>query len=180
MQAKLLRRLNAVSASSLEIGEPDYDTRVEAYGSIKPELFSVLKDDHALIILSQCVYDMSSEELVFRQSASRALLSFVQFAGPIVNSEKKYCDEIISKFEPQGDKVNTTQRSSDTSVTWTKVSIQKIIKNIFLSNMGEAMKKDISVQKVNSFYSLNFLGLQIKLFLIIRFFVVPGMGHSSS
>ncbi|XP_039130786.1 LOW QUALITY PROTEIN: small subunit processome component 20 homolog [Dioscorea cayenensis subsp. rotundata] len=145
--AKLLRRLNAVSASSLEIGEPDYDTRVEAYGSIKPELFSVLKDDHALIILSQCVYDMSSEELVFRQSASRALLSFVQFAGPIVNSEKKYCDEIISKFEPQGDKVNTTQRSSDTSVTWTKVSIQKIIKNIFLSNMGEAMKKDISVQK---------------------------------
>lgn len=108
----------------------------------------MLKDDHALIILSQCVYDMSSEELVFRQSASRALLSFVQFAGPIVNSEKKYCDEIISKFEPQGDKVNTTQRSSDTSVTWTKVSIQKIIKNIFLSNMGEAMKKDISVQKV--------------------------------
>ncbi|XP_039133643.1 uncharacterized protein LOC120270649 isoform X2 [Dioscorea cayenensis subsp. rotundata] len=147
--AKLLRRLNAVSVSSIEIGEPDYDTRVEAYGSIKSELFSVLKEDHALIILSQCVYDMSSEKLVFWQNASRALLSFVQFAGPILNSEKKYCDEIISKFELQDDEVNTTQRPNETCVTWMKVSIQMIIENIFLSNMREAMKKDISVQKIH-------------------------------
>ncbi|KAJ0966400.1 hypothetical protein J5N97_027538 [Dioscorea zingiberensis] len=141
--SNLLHRLNAVS--SLEIGEPDYDTRVEAYQSIRPELFSLCKEDHALVILSQCVYDMSSEELVFRQSASRALLSFIQFAGPILNAEKKDCDEIISKFEPQDNK--TTLKPCGTNVAWTKAFIQKIIKKIFLSNMGEAMKKDIIVQK---------------------------------
>nr|CAD1819808.1 unnamed protein product [Ananas comosus var. bracteatus] len=120
--ATLLRDLNAVSSS--ELGELDYDARIKAYDTVRQELFPELREEHAVAILSHCVWDMSSEELIFRQSASRALHSFLQFATSILGS----AESIISSI-------------------WTKASIQRILEKTYLHSMGDAMSKDISIQK---------------------------------
>ncbi|XP_020268432.1 uncharacterized protein LOC109843882 [Asparagus officinalis] len=52
--ARLLRELNDVS--HLELNELDYDTRISAYNSIMPDIFSSFMEEHALTVLSHCKY----------------------------------------------------------------------------------------------------------------------------
>uniref|UniRef100_A0A0D9YB09 Uncharacterized protein n=1 Tax=Oryza glumipatula TaxID=40148 RepID=A0A0D9YB09_9ORYZ len=127
--AMLVRDLNAVSTS--ELGEVDYDTRIKAYDTIQPQSFLDMREEHVGAILSHCVYDMSSEELIFRQSASRALQSFLDFSASIMNNESKHCIEI----------------ENNSNGIWTKGSIHQILEKTYLHNMGVAMSKDISIQK---------------------------------
>lgn len=133
MQAKLLHDLNAISIS--EIDEFDYDTRINAYESINPEFFFTVGEDHALVILSHTVHDLSSEELILRQSAFRLLLSFVQFAALVLGCEPKKCQEPKVALE-----------TNDACLT--KASVQHIINKFILKHMGEAMSKEISIQRV--------------------------------
>uniref|UniRef100_A0A0D9V2B9 Uncharacterized protein n=1 Tax=Leersia perrieri TaxID=77586 RepID=A0A0D9V2B9_9ORYZ len=127
--AMLMRDLNAVSTS--ELGEIDYDTRIKAYDMIQPESFLGMRKEHVGAILSHCVYDMSSEELIFRQSASRALQSFLDFSASVMNNESK----------------PSIETENDSSGITTKGSIQQILEKTYLHNMGAAMSKDISIQK---------------------------------
>lgn len=124
-----MRDLNAVSTS--ELSELDYDTRIKAYDSVGPQLFPYLREEQAMTVLSHCVYDMSSEELIFRQSASRALQSFLQFAAPILNGDD-----------------NSSEIIDGTAVVWKKASVMQIMERIYLHHMGDAVCKDMSVQKV--------------------------------
>ncbi|KAG0488446.1 hypothetical protein HPP92_007018 [Vanilla planifolia] len=135
----LLQKLNAMS--SVDIGELDYDTRVIAYETISPALFSSHVADHALVILSQCIYDISSDELILRQCASKSLLAFIHFASSLLkkDTENSLADGAACKEAPTG--VETGQ------LNWTKAGIQCVIKSIFLKNMKESMTKDISIQK---------------------------------
>ncbi|PIA45006.1 hypothetical protein AQUCO_01700514v1 [Aquilegia coerulea] len=132
--AKLVRELNAISVS--EIDELDYDTRVGAYEKLNQKFFSTIKEDHALVILSHSVYDMSSEELILRQSAYRLFLSFVHFCAFILDSETKDRQEMSDLMVP-----------IESDSCWTKACIQRIIKKFFLKHMGEAMIKGISIQR---------------------------------
>ncbi|KAK1276802.1 hypothetical protein QJS04_geneDACA000746 [Acorus gramineus] len=127
--AKLLRGLNATSA--LEMGEVDFDARVNTYEAITQELFISLREEHALVILSHCVHDMSSEELILRQCASKSLLAFVRFAAMLLDNETK-------------DNQNEEPISTG---SWTKSRVMNIIKKVLLRNIGKAMGKEISVQK---------------------------------
>ncbi|KAF0916337.1 hypothetical protein E2562_005936 [Oryza meyeriana var. granulata] len=127
--AMLMRDLNAVSTS--ELGELDYDTRIKAYDMIQPKSFLDMREEHVGAILSHCVYDMSSEELIFRQSASRALQSFLDFSASVMNNESKH----------------TIETEGNSSGICTKGSIQHILEKTYLHNMGVAMSKDISIQK---------------------------------
>ncbi|XP_020264631.1 small subunit processome component 20 homolog isoform X1 [Asparagus officinalis] len=139
--ARLLRELNAVSY--LEINELDYDTRISAYNSIRPDIFSSFMEEHALTVLSHCIYDMSSEELILRQSASKSLLSFIRFAASVLdsNGEERSPGELLEG------KTYPILEITNTSFTWTKACIQRIVKKTFLQNIGDAMSKDISMQK---------------------------------
>ncbi|KAF8392350.1 hypothetical protein HHK36_022692 [Tetracentron sinense] len=131
---KIVRELNAISVS--EMGEIDYDTRVNIYEKMSPEFFCNVKEDHALVILSHCVYDMSSDDLILRQSASRLLLSFVQFSALILGREAKKCQEmheVIGRL--------------DENACWNNACIHRIITKFFLKHMGNAMSKEISVQR---------------------------------
>ncbi|KAF5199197.1 Small subunit processome component 20-like protein [Thalictrum thalictroides] len=132
--AKLVRELNAISIS--EIDELDYDTRVSAYEKVNQEYFYTTKEDHAIVILSHSVYDMSSEELILRQSAYRLFLSFVNFSAFILDSEAK---------DKQG--MSGVMVAIESDSCWTKAFIQRIIKKFFLKHMGEAMIKGISIQR---------------------------------
>uniref|UniRef100_A0A453EZ34 HTH arsR-type domain-containing protein n=2 Tax=Aegilops tauschii subsp. strangulata TaxID=200361 RepID=A0A453EZ34_AEGTS len=132
--ARLLRDLNAVSTS--ELGELDYDMRIRAYDTVQPQLFHGMQEEHIGAILSHCVYDMSSDELIFRQSASRALQSFLGFSASVMNSD------------PGGSVETATVKPGDNSRNiCTKGRIQQILERTYLHNMGTAMSKDISVQK---------------------------------
>ncbi|CAL9158827.1 unnamed protein product [Musa hybrid cultivar] len=143
--ARLLHGLNAVSLS--EIGELDYDTRVNAYETVRPELFAKMKVEHALLILSHCVYDMASDELIFRQSASRALLSFIHFSASVLNNSESNSAEMLFNDGSHEDTTNLIVKKEDTVITWTKSCIKQIVNKTFLKNIGDAMTKDISVQK---------------------------------
>nr|XP_027093891.1 uncharacterized protein LOC113714274 [Coffea arabica] len=115
--------MNATSA--MDIGSLDYDTIIGAYEKINGEFFHTVGKEHALIILSQSAYDMSSEELILRQSAYRLLLCFVEFASEIVELKDK---------SDQG--------------CWTEAPIQHIVTSFLLKHMGNAMNRETSVQKL--------------------------------
>ncbi|KAF9622576.1 hypothetical protein IFM89_032475 [Coptis chinensis] len=132
--AKLLRELNAVSV--LELDELDYDIRVSAYEKVNQKYFSTIREDHTLVILSHSVFDMSSEELILRQSAYRLFVSFVHFAALILDFDGNSKPEM-----PEG------MEAIESGSCWTKACVHRIIKKFFLKHMGEAMNKGISVQR---------------------------------
>ncbi|KAM0879606.1 hypothetical protein ACQ4PT_034126 [Festuca glaucescens] len=133
--ARLLRDLNAVSTS--ELGELDYDMRIKAYDTVQPQLFHGMQEEHMGAILSHCVYDMSSKELIFRQSASRALQSFLGFSASVMNND----------LECSVETATVERGENNSSNVCTKGRIQQILERTYLHNMGSAMCKDISVQK---------------------------------
>ncbi|WCJ33154.1 ARM repeat superfamily protein [Euphorbia peplus] len=119
--AKLLRELNATSA--LEMGGLDYDAIINAYEQINVDFFLSLIEDHAILILSHCVYDMSSDDLIMRQSAYRSLLSFVEFSTLILGGEVSETDN------------------------WTKSCVRRIMNKFLLKHMGNAVKEGSSIRK---------------------------------
>ncbi|KAL6970989.1 hypothetical protein U1Q18_030668 [Sarracenia purpurea var. burkii] len=121
--AKLVRELNSTSA--MEMGGLDYDTIISAYEKINKDFFYTVGEKHALVILSHAVHDMSSEDLILRQSGYRSLLSFVEFSGEILDRELVSDDQC-----------------------WSEVCIQRIINKFLFRNMGDAMSKGAPVQKV--------------------------------
>ncbi|RZC52306.1 hypothetical protein C5167_020735 [Papaver somniferum] len=129
--AKFVHDLNAMSMS--EMDELDYDTRINAYESVNSGFFYRLRKDHTLVILSHAVHDLSSEELIIRQSAYRLLLSFIQFSSEVLGSDPMDCEEMIEPVVA--------------SETWTKEYVESIIKNFILKHMGEAMSREISIQR---------------------------------
>eukprot|EP00268_Persea_americana_P031222 TRINITY_DN30328_c0_g1_i1.p1 TRINITY_DN30328_c0_g1~~TRINITY_DN30328_c0_g1_i1.p1 ORF type:complete len:2757 (-),score=438.74 TRINITY_DN30328_c0_g1_i1:344-7405(-) len=143
--AKLVHDLNAMSLS--EMGEIDYDTRINAYEAITPELFFSGKEEHALVILSHCIYDMSSDELIFRQSATKSLLSFVKFAASFLECEAIGGQEKLLHDNTCSDAIPTAVGTLRDDGSWTKTRIQRIINKFFLFHMGQAMSKEISIQR---------------------------------
>lgn len=125
MQANILRELNATSA--MEISGLDYDKVLSAYENVNAEFFYTVEEVHALPILAHAVHDMSSQEMILRQSAFRLLLSFVEFSGEILNG------------------------SLESNETWSRASIQPIVNNFLLKHMGNAMNKEGAVKKVLEF-----------------------------
>ncbi|KAL6569638.1 hypothetical protein OROMI_014152 [Orobanche minor] len=120
--AKILRELNATS--EVEMGAIDYDKVLCAYDKVNVKFFYTISEEHALPILAHSVHDMSSEEMILRQSAFRLLLSFVEFSGEILNG------------------------SLESDQIWSKDRIQGIVNNVFLKHMGDAMDKEGAVRKV--------------------------------
>jgi U3 small nucleolar RNA-associated protein 20 len=118
--AKLLRQLNATS--TYDLGGLDYDVVLDTYEKIDINLFYSVREEHASVILAHFVHDMSSEELILRQSAFRIMLLFVDFCGKILNEEG-----------------NEGQ--------WSSACIQRMINNFLFKHMGDAMIKDSATQK---------------------------------
>lgn len=130
MQAKLLHQLNATSS----MGWLNHDAILDAYESINTDFFRNVEAQHALLVLSHCVHDMSSKELTFVVSACGSLLSFVDFCALIFYKEE-----------------NTDQELSvmrDTDGCWTRPCIQRIINKFLLKHMADAVNGVPSVRKV--------------------------------
>lgn len=121
--AKLLREFNALSAVEMDV--LDYDVIIGAYEKINIEFFCNVREEHALVILSHCVHDMSSQDLILRNSAYRLLLLFIDFCRKILYGELE-----------------------SNLGCWSEACIQNTINNFFLKYMGNAMSKETSVLKV--------------------------------
>ncbi|KAM6544664.1 hypothetical protein CsatB_025400 [Cannabis sativa] len=131
--AKLVCDLNATS--TVEIGALDYDIIINSYEKISANsanFFYTVPEDQALLILSHCVYDMSSTELILRHSSYGLLLSFLEFAG-----------EVLSHVENDLD-MPPPKKIGD---HWTVGSIKRIINKFLLKHLGHAMKGDASLKK---------------------------------
>ncbi|KMT14841.1 hypothetical protein BVRB_3g065640 isoform B [Beta vulgaris subsp. vulgaris] len=123
--AKLVCELNSTSA--MEMGEPDFDIIINAYDRITADFFVGVREDQALVILSHCIYDIKSEELILRQSAYKSLLTFVEFSALIIGE---------GLMKQEGD-----------DGYWTDVHIQNIVNKFLLKHMGDAMTKGTTMRK---------------------------------
>lgn len=119
------------------MGGLDYDTIINAYQKIGVDLFYTMEEDHTLVILSHCVYDMSSEDLILRQSAYGSLLSFIEFSSQILVREEINDPEV---------------RKTDTTL-WKRVSIQRMINKFLLKHVSKSMHKGSKVKKVYKIFS---------------------------
>ncbi|KAL3835007.1 hypothetical protein ACJIZ3_009743 [Penstemon smallii] len=120
--AQNLRGLNATS--EMEMDGLDYDKVICSYDKINVDFFNSIPEEQALLILAHTIHDMSSQELILRQSALRLLLSFVEFSGQILNGLLK------------------------SDLGWSESSIHHIVNNFLFKHMGKAMDKEPPVQKV--------------------------------
>ncbi|XP_027937625.1 small subunit processome component 20 homolog isoform X2 [Vigna unguiculata] len=127
--AKLLRQLNTTST----LGWLDHDAILDAYRIINIDFFGSVQVEQALLILSHCVHDMSSEETTFMCSAHSSLLSFVDFSALILHQEEN-SEEHISVMK-------------NTDNCWTKSCIQRVAKKFLLKHMADAMDGSLSVIK---------------------------------
>ena len=92
----------------------------------------MLDYDRTSIILSQCFNDIASD-LILRQSASRALLSFIDFAASFLTLDNDASDK--------------KEAENEDGYIWTRKRIQKIVLRFFLLKISETMNKEISSQK---------------------------------
>ncbi|KAL2923314.1 Small subunit processome component 20-like protein [Bienertia sinuspersici] len=130
--AKLICELNATSTK--EMGDLDFDIIVNAYDNITTEYFVGVREDQALVILSHCIYDVKSDEIVLRQSAYKSLLSFIEFSALIIGQGMRTME------------VPEQKMAIDDS-HWTHNHIQRIVNNFLLKHMGDAMSKVTTMQK---------------------------------
>ncbi|XP_021290199.1 small subunit processome component 20 homolog isoform X1 [Herrania umbratica] len=131
--ARHVRQLNATSA--FELDELDYDTIGKGYEEIGIGFFRAVPVEHTLLILSQCVYDMSSEELILRHHAYRLFLTFLEFSAKILGQEVTDHHETAEEM------------MIDDEGCWTRACVQRIINKFLLKNMGDAISWGISVRK---------------------------------
>ncbi|CAL0335754.1 unnamed protein product [Lupinus luteus] len=127
--AKLLRQLNATTS----LGWVDHDTILNAYSSINTDFFRTVQVEHALLLLSHCVRDMSSEETTFMRSAYSSLLSFVEFSSVILRQD--------------GNSEQELSIIKNTDDCWTKSCIQRIAKKFLLKHLADAMDGSLSIIK---------------------------------
>ncbi|OMO92169.1 Down-regulated-in-metastasis protein [Corchorus capsularis] len=131
--ARYVRQLNANSA--FELDELDYDAIGKAYEEIGMGFFHASPVEHALLILSQCVYDMSSEELILRHHAYGLLLKFLEFSAKILDQE-------VTNHHETAEEMMVDEKGC-----WTRASIQRIINKFLLKHMGNAIIQGISARK---------------------------------
>lgn len=127
--AKLLHDLNATSAT--EVGGLDYDTIINAYEKINVDFFYTVPEEQSLLVLSHCVFDMSSEELILRHTAYKSLLLFVEFTSLILG-------------EVEDDLERPCKRTNDGY--WTRGSIKRVMSKFLLKHLGNAMMGEASVK----------------------------------
>ncbi|KNA06859.1 hypothetical protein SOVF_177220 isoform A [Spinacia oleracea] len=123
---KLICELNATSEK--EMGELDFDIIINAYDRITADYFFGVSEDQALVILSHCIYDIKSDEIVLRQCAYKSLLSFVEFSALRIG------DGLEKQEIP-------AQMMAVHGSYWTGNRIQLVVNKFMLKHMGDAISK---------------------------------------
>ncbi|XP_010445040.1 PREDICTED: U3 small nucleolar RNA-associated protein 20-like [Camelina sativa] len=124
--AKRIRDMNAISA--MEVDDLDYEKIVNAYVEINADFFNKSSEQHTKIILSQSIYNVSSESIMLRGSAQKLLSSFIDFSASILREEASSHSEL-------GKEVKIAD------VSWTGDRILFILRSFILKHMGDAINR---------------------------------------
>jgi hypothetical protein len=73
--------------STTTMEEFDYDRRLQAYERMDASIFAQFNRSTGLLVLSQAVFDMGSEDMSLGHSSSSCLQSFVKFASSLLGKE---------------------------------------------------------------------------------------------
>ncbi|CAE5958438.1 unnamed protein product [Arabidopsis arenosa] len=120
--AKCVRDMN--SRSPMEVDDLDYEKIIDAYGKIDADFFNKSSEQHVMIILSQSIYNISSEELTLKDSARNLLCLFIEFSASIL------CQEVVKS-----------------DARWTGDRILWIMNKFILKHIGDALNRGISCGK---------------------------------
>lgn len=126
LQAKCVRDMNAISP--MEVDDLDYETIVNAYGKIDADFFNKSSSQHMMIILSQSIYNISSDELSLKDSARNLLGSFIEFLASIL------CQEASGQSD-----IGKEVAKADAS--WTIDRILSIVNKFLLQHIGDAINR---------------------------------------
>ncbi|KAG9136707.1 hypothetical protein Leryth_004489 [Lithospermum erythrorhizon] len=121
--AKLIRELNPIP--DMDMGDFDYETKFAAYDKVNIDLFFAIQEEHAILILSHAIWDLSSDEKTLRESAYRLFLCFIEFSGRVLDG-----------------------RVDQDHLSHSRASVQHVLNNFILRHMGNAMNKEGPVQKM--------------------------------
>ncbi|VVA98294.1 unnamed protein product [Arabis nemorensis] len=124
--AKCVREMNAISP--MEVDDLDYETIVNAYGKIDADFFNKTLPQHMMIILSQCIYNISSEELSLKDSARNLLGSFIEFLASILCQEGSGQSDIGKEV-------------AKADASWTRDGILWIVNKFLLQHIGDAINR---------------------------------------
>lgn len=126
--------MNAISA--MEVDDLDYEKIVNAYVEINAEFFFKSSEQHTMIILSQCIYNVSSESIMLRGSAQKLLSSFIDFSASILCLEAPAHPEFGEEEVQKAD------------VNWTGDRVLCILRNFILKHIGDAINRGGIIIKV--------------------------------
>lgn len=125
--------MNAISP--MEVDELDYEKIVNAYVDVNADYFMKSSEQHTMIILSQSIFNVSSESIMLRGSAQKLLSSFIDFSASIL------CQE-ASAHSDFGKEVKIAD------VSWTGDRILHILRNFILKHIGDAINRGGIIIKV--------------------------------
>lgn len=143
VQAGIISGLNAISAST--IGEYDYERRLQAYGGLSVECFQKLTYEQAVLIILQAFYDIRSDDISIRHSASNCLVNFVRFLASICK---------INQSDEMMDGGPYISEKNGLSTCWEQESARVAVQKVLLPNVRKSMGLDsLTVRRVreNSF-----------------------------
>lgn len=146
--------------STTTMGEFDYDRRLKAYERMDASLFAQLNRATGLLVLSQAVFDMGSEDMSLRHSSSNCLQSFVKFAASLPEEESlddvqgEKADELLEDAELALDAANgevvgePMEVSFDVSEVHVKAesgSVKSLVQRFLLPHVRNAMGAELLV-----------------------------------
>ncbi|CAH2077407.1 unnamed protein product [Thlaspi arvense] len=123
--AKRVRDMNAISA--MEVDDLDYEKIVNAYVEIDADFFNRSSVQHTMIILSQSIYNISSESIMLRGCAQKLLSSFIDFSSSVLCQEAS-ADSGFGKGVKIAD-----------DASWTQVRVLSILRKFILKHIGDAI-----------------------------------------
>ena len=136
-QAELISDLNAISVSI--VGEYDYDRRLQAYGRLSAGLFWNISYNQATLLISQAMYDIKSDDISIRHSASNCLVIYINFLRS-VHTEHQNVSHIETKL---------CDTSDDSHTSWRLDSVQMSVQKLLLPNVRKSMSaEEMSVRRV--------------------------------
>ncbi|MCO5560984.1 hypothetical protein L7F22_014604 [Adiantum nelumboides] len=135
--AGLISDLNSLSLSS--VGEYDYERRLEAYGRLTADSFGNMSYEQALLIISQGLYDVKSDDISIRHSASNCLTTFIHFLAAryqsIITGEGNYANRDSSAIDTAEGSLSPCWDLEAVKLAIQKLLLPKIIKALGLDSL---------------------------------------------
>ena len=124
------------------VGEYDYERRLQAYVRLSAELFSNINYNQATLLISQAVYDIKSEDISIRHSASNCLLIYIHFLRSVYAEH----DKDINVLDKE---ISSCATNDNSNTSWGLECVQISVQKLLLPNIRKSMSaEEMAVRRV--------------------------------